>query len=454
MTAPVIPAVLEKGSSVNPTPEKPGLRRRARALWLALPAVFIVLAAATFGWASDSYEKLRVLAKVFQVVSENYVEPVTFDELVNNALRGVLEHLDPHSSYITKEEFNSFQETTTGRFGGLGMEVTVRDGILTVVAPIEDTPASRAGLQTNDRIVTIDGQSTADLRLDEAVGLLKGEPGSKVVIGVIREGWDQPREFTLTREIIKTKSVRHKMLDPGYGYIRLSVFQEDSGGEVDNAIDKLAEENGASLLGLVLDLRQNPGGLLNEAVAVADIFLESGIIVSTQGRDPSKKDQRAATPNKKKRDFPLILLIDGGSASASEILAGALQDHGRAVLLGRPSFGKGSVQTIIKLDDGSGLRLTTALYYTPSGRLIQAKGIEPDFLVSQVTTPDEPAFTGLRRREKDLRDHIPNGKESATKKSTEETAPWWQGDPQLARAVELIEGYSLFDRMRQAPAAQ
>ncbi|MCB0219734.1 MAG: S41 family peptidase [Chrysiogenetes bacterium] len=412
----------------------------------------LALFARTVAAAADdeTYERLRILSKAFKVVRDGYVEPVPFDELVDNAIRGMLEHLDPHSSYITSEEFQAFSESTSGKFGGLGMEVTQRGGVLMIVTPIEDTPASRAGLEPGDLIVTIEDTSTDQLRLDEAVELLKGDPGTDVTIEVLREGWDDPKEFTLTREVIRVKSVRSKMLDPGYGYVRISVFQEDTTSQLEKALDKLSEENKGPLSGVVMDLRQNPGGLLDQAVSVSDTFLNSGIVVSTKGRDASQRQQFAATPNKTPREYPLVVLVDGGSASASEIVAGALQDHGRAVLVGEPTFGKGSVQTIIKLDDGSALRLTTAFYYTPNGRLIQARGIEPDFLVGKA----ESALMkeSRRRREADLRGHLQNGQSGEQDKGEAEQA-WWLADIQLTRALQLVESYAIFDKAHRKRAA-
>ncbi len=422
-------------------PSKPRRPVLAALAGLAVLA-FAALAAAKPG---EPYEKLRVLTKVFQVVSDAYVEPIAFDELVNNAIRGILEHLDPHSSYITKEEFSAFQESTSGAFGGLGMEVTMRDGQLTVIAPIEDSPAAEAGILSDDVIVSVDGKPTRDLRLDEAVKLLKGVPGTKVIVDVLRTGWEAPRPFTLVREVIHTKSVRQKMLTPGYGYLRVSVFQEETSKQLEKAIEDLSKEAKGTLSGAVLDLRQNPGGLLDQAVSVADLFLDSGIIVSTRGRNPAQAAQYAASPNKKKYDFPLAVLIDGGSASASEIVAGALQDLGRAVVVGEPSFGKGSVQTIIKIDDGSALRLTTALYYTPSGRSIQAEGIVPDVRVSGEIVTAQAAAAETRRREADLRDHIEVNRASG---AASQAADWWASDPQLARATEFLRTYVRWERSR------
>ncbi len=393
--------------------------------------------------SDEPYGKLRILSQAFKIISDNYVEPIPFDEIVNNAIRGMLEHLDPHSSYITKEEFASFQESTSGRFGGLGLEVTIRDGLLTVISPTEDSPAARAGIEPGDVIATIGGKPTRDLRLDESVVLLRGAPGTTIVLGVVRAAWEKPRDFTLTREIIQSKSVRSRALGPAYGYLRVAVFQEQTGKELEKALDALAKEAGKPLQGVVLDLRQNPGGLLDEAVAVADVFLESGIIVTTRGRKETPIDQRAATPNKVKRDFPLVVLINGGSASASEIVAGALQDQRRAVLVGEPSFGKGSVQTVVRLEDNSALRLTTALYYTPSDRSIQAKGIEPDVLVHPGVEEmgDDSADGDGRLREKDLRNHIENRQGGS---GEAQKGKWWAGDAQLARAVELLGAHGLF----------
>lgn len=424
--------------------------RRRWFLTSALVAIALTVGSIGAFAADEAYERLRILSRAFKIVRDSYVEPIPFDDLVNNAIRGMLEHLDPHSSYITADEFQAFQESTRGKFGGLGMEVTQRNGLIIIVTPIENTPASRAGLEPGDAIITIEGNATDQLRLDEAVELLKGEPGTEVSFEVVREGWDDPREFTLTREIIRVTSVRAKMMDPGYGYVRISVFQEDTTAQLEKSLDELAEENETPLAGVVLDLRQNPGGLLDQAVSVSDAFLNSGIVVSTKGRDPSQRQQFAATPNKTPREYPLVVLVDGGSASASEIVAGALQDHGRAVVVGEPTFGKGSVQSILTLEDGSALRLTTAFYYTPNGRLIQALGIEPDFLVSKTESP--LAKAARRRREADLRGHLHNGQSGQASSDEDVDERWWIGDVQLTRALQLVESYAIFDKAHRKRA--
>lgn len=423
----------------------PLFRRLPAGLALALGFTTAVLVGAA---GDEPYARLRVMTRAFQLVSDHYVEPIGFDRIIDNALDGVLVNLDPHSSYITREEFQAFQESTRGVFGGVGMEVTIRDGILTVISPIEGTPASRAGLQAGDRIMRIENTDTFQMTLEQAVDALKGEPGTKVTLEVMREGWEETRSFTLEREIIRTPSVEHRRVSTGMGYARIAVFQEHTAEELDNAIDEMAAKAGGELKGMILDLRRNPGGLLNQAIEVSDIFLESGIVVTTRGRGEEAKGQYNATPNRKTRDFPLVVMIDAGSASASEIVAGALQDHARAVVVGEPSFGKGSVQTIYRLEDGSALRLTTALYYTPKGRSIQARGIEPDIVVAR-SGPLQTPGVDPRTREADLPGHLENGGGPDALKSDREEFSWWKGDAQIERAVTLLEGHLRFEQSRR-----
>ena len=307
----------------------------------------------------SAYGKLKVLADVFSIVERNYVEPVKANNLINGAINGMLETLDPHSNYMAPEVYKEMQTETRGSFGGIGFEITIRDKVLTVVAPIEDTPASRAGIQSGDLILRIDGKSTKDMTLMEAVKLMRGPQGTQVTITVMRQGFPEPKDFTLTRAIIPIRSVRFKSLEPGYGYIKISQFIERTFPDLENALNKV-ESKEKPLKGLILDLRNNPGGLLEQAVKVADLFLESGMIVYTEGRVEGQKMKFFVQKKDKVQDYPMIVLVNGGSASASEIVAGALQDHGRAVILGTQTFGKGSVQTIIPLEDGSALHLTAA----------------------------------------------------------------------------------------------
>ncbi|NLI31853.1 MAG: S41 family peptidase, partial [Deltaproteobacteria bacterium] len=339
------------------------------------------------------------------------------------------------------------------KFGGLGIEITLRDGILTVVSPLEGTPADKAGILSNDQIVKIDDQPTQDMSLTEAVQKMRGPKGTRVKLTIIRKGERKPLEFDLIRDIISIQSVRTRTLDPGYGYIRISSFQSGTSSDLKKALDQLESEH-HPLLGLVLDLRNDPGGLLDQAVEVSDEFLENGLIVYTGGRLESQKMRFEAHKNSRPRSYPIVVLVNSGSASASEIVAGALQDHKRAVILGEPTFGKGSVQTVIPLNDGSAIRLTTSLYFTPSGRSIQAKGIEPDIVVKRENPPKEEEENSeqLRRiREKDLPRHMENNKPETVPSKQEdlaaETQKMVEQDNQLRRALDLLKSYKIMAQM-------
>jgi carboxyl-terminal processing protease len=402
----------------------------------------------------SAYGKLKVLADVFAIVERNYVEPVKADNLINGAINGLLETLDPHSNYMTPEVYKEMQTETRGSFGGIGFEITIRDKVLTVVAPIEDTPASAAGIQSGDMILRIDGKSTKDMTLIEAVKLMRGPQGTQVTITVMRQGFTEPKEFTLTRAIIPIRSVRFKTLEPGYGYIKVSQFIERTFSDLENALKKI-ESKEKPLKGLILDLRNNPGGLLEQAVKVADLFLESGMIVYTEGRVEGQKMKFFVQKKEKVQEYPMIVLVNGGSASASEIVAGALQDQGRAVILGTQTFGKGSVQTIIPLEDGSALRLTTARYYTPNGRSIQAQGITPDIAVADQGPEGKRGVAPRFMREKDLEHHLQGEKEQAVPEKTKEpdktpeasAAPKSAEDPPLDRALELLKTWQILNKV-------
>lgn len=321
------------------------------------------------------YEKLRLFTEVMEIVQREYVEEVKFEDLIIGAIQGMLQSLDPHSSYLTPEMFKELQVETKGSFGGLGIEIGIRDGVLTVISPIEDTPAWKAGIKAGDKIVKINGEPTKGLSLMECVKRLRGPKGTKVTITIVREGFTEPKDFTIVRDIIKIKSVKAKRLEDGFVYLRIVQFQERTAEDFKKALEKFGQEG--EIQGIVLDLRNNPGGLLNQAVEVADLFLEEGVIVGVKGRGEEKMEFRAKEEGTLP-PWPIVVLVNHGSASASEIVAGALQDYNRAVIMGKKTFGKGSVQTIIPLEDGSGLRLTTARYFTPKGRSIQDKGIFPD----------------------------------------------------------------------------
>jgi carboxyl-terminal processing protease len=399
--------------------------------------------------SNNIYEELKVFTDVLGLLQKEYVEETNSNELMYGAIKGMLETLDPHSAFMPPNMYKEMQEETKGRFEGLGIEITIKEGILAVVSPIEDTPAFKAGILAGDQILKIDGDSTKNLTLMDSVKRMRGPKGTQVTITIMREGFVKPRDFTLTRDVIPVRSVRHELLEKQYGYIRLSQFQEKTEGELDKALKALEEESKGSMKGLVLDLRNNPGGLLDQAVKVADRFIESGLIVSMEGRREDQKMKFFAHSQGTIARYPLIVLVNGGSASASEIVAGAIQDHGRGILVGTQTFGKGSVQTIFPLKDGSGLRLTTARYFTPNGRSIQAKGIIPDILVKPALSEEEKV-TPLPKQpmEKDLERHLietekgaPKEKEKPKKEEVKEKKP---SDPQLERALELLKSWEIF----------
>ena len=367
--------------------------------------------------SKDSYEDLETFANVLAIVQKNYVEPVSTKQLINGAITGMLASLDPHSAYLTPDLYKDLQVETRGSFGGLGIEITIKNSVLTVVAPIEDTPAYYAGLKANDQIIKINDDFTKDMTLTDAVKRMRGPKGSKITLTLHREGISELFTVPLYRDVIKIKSVKSKELEKGYAYVRITTFQEHTDDDVERSLDQAAKDNGGRVKGLVLDLRDNPGGLLNEAVRVADDFLDGGMIVYTEGRLENQRQKYFSHKKSKYTDYPMVVLVNGGSASASEIVAGALQDHKRAVVLGTQTFGKGSVQTILPLDDKSALRLTTARYFTPNGRSIQAVGITPDMVVEppkvQMASLDIPGAVEDHPtiRESDLPHHFENGKE-------------------------------------------
>jgi carboxyl-terminal processing protease len=328
-------------------------------------------------------DELRTFAEIFGRIKSDYVEAVDDRELLNSAIRGMLSGLDPHSAYLDGDEYRDLQVGTSGEFGGLGIEVGMEDGFVKVIAPIDDTPAQRAGLQAGDLIIRIDGKPVKGMGLDDAVKMMRGKPGTEIGLTVLREGTDRPFRVDLTRDIIHVASVKSRTLQPGFGYLRVAHFQSRTTEDLLKAVAALKEENDGRLAGLVLDLRNNPGGVLNSAVGVSDAFLSGGLIVYTKGRIDDSVLEFKAGPDDVLDGAPLVVLVNSGSASASEIVAGALQDHGRAIVMGDATFGKGSVQTIVPIDDATALKLTTARYYTPSGRSIQAQGIDPDIVLER-----------------------------------------------------------------------
>jgi carboxyl-terminal processing protease len=403
----------------------------------------------------ETYKNLELLTEVLRQVEKNYVEPQDNRKLIQGAIKGMVQSLDPHSSFLSKEEHQELLTETKGSFSGIGVEISVRDNVLTVVSPIEGSPAYKAGIQTGDRIIKIDGKVAADMTLPEAVKSIRGEKGTKVNLTIVREGVEKPLEFTVTRDVIPIRSVRSTLLTPKIAYIRISNFQSKTTNDLSAELEKL--ENGNKLEGVILDLRNNPGGLLSQAIDVSDLFLESGVIVSTKGRESSQDMKATAHKKKVDRRYPIVVLVNGGSASAAEIVAGALQDNKRALILGTKTFGKGSVQTIIPLSDGSGLRLTTAMYYTPSGRSIQASGIEPDVEVKFIPPVDEDAKDKARMvREKDLKGHLPgeSAEEVDADKRTEEketdkrAKQLVEKDNQIRQALQLLQTWNIFSNMK------
>ena len=423
---------------------RPAARRPLIALFTGLLIFTLGTLPATAQPAPDSdtlpLEDIQTFAEIFERIKRAYVEEVDDSTLIRNAMRGMLSELDPHSAYLDRDEFQSLRESTEGAFGGIGIEVGLEDGRLTVITPIDETPASRAGLQARDVILEIDDEPTDRLSLQESVTLMRGEPGSEIHLLILRSGEDEPLEFTLVRESIRTESVRSEMLESGYGYLRVSQFQSRTGEQVNNAIQRIEREG--ALQGLVLDLRNNPGGILQAAVAVADAFLEEGLVVYTEGRLEDTQMRFSANRETAAPDVPLVVLINGGSASAAEIVAGALQDQRRAVIMGTESFGKGSVQQIMPLGNGEGLKLTTALYYTPNGRSIQAMGIEPDVRV--VRGRLEVTENSHQLREADLEGHLRS--QGEPRAVSEEMAERLREDYQLAEALNLLKALNVLER--------
>ena len=454
---------------------KPGIYRK-----LAVGIGLVVLVAVGIGVGAHrkcsakeggDYESIEMFTDVLTIVKKSYVEEVDTKKLVYGAINGMLASLDPHSSFMPPDMFKELKIDTKGEFGGLGIEISIKDGILTVISPIEDTPAFKIGIKANDQILKINDKFTKDMSIMDAVKLMRGPKGTKVTITVMREGFDKPKEFTITRDIIQVKSVKFKMLEGGIGYVRIAQFQEKTDDYLTKALQTLKEENKGELKGLVLDLRNDPGGLLDQAVKVSDHFIDEGLIVYTEGREADSKMKFSAKKGGDEPGYPMVVLVNSGSASASEIVAGALQDHHRAVVMGTQTFGKGSVQTIIPLSEDSGLRLTTARYYTPNGRSIQAKGITPDITVEQVDLQASEKKPSLHIREKDLEHHFENedqaegngrdkgngnGKEKARDKAREKEGDRKPGekvddqlksDYQLIRALDLLKGWEILQKL-------
>ncbi|UCD77580.1 MAG: S41 family peptidase [Desulfobacterales bacterium] len=419
--------------------------------------------------SEQTYEELKIFSDVIELIEREYVDEVDTKDLIQKAIQGMVQSLDPHSALLPQDAFEDLQIDTKGKFTGIGIHITMQDGFVTVISPIEDTPAYNAGIKARDRIIKVDGQPAKDLR--EAVKMMRGPKGTKVTVTIMREGVKKPLEFELVRDVIPIQSVKFILIEPGYGYVRLSNFTGSTTDELEKALDEL-ENLEVPLKGLILDLRNNGGGLLNQSIKIADLFIDEGDILSIKGRNKKNTKVFKASQSSIKRDYPMVVLINGGSASASEIVAGALQDHKRALILGTTSFGKGSVQTVETLRDGSGLKLTIARYYTPNDRSIQAKGIVPDIYLKfrrldpeEITRKEE----GLLK-EKDLENHLeaepsrvkkPDSdmqeKEESEKDSKMQDAELrvgpltreaLQSDNQVMRALEMLRGYEIFKNMK------
>ena len=434
-------------------------------------AVASVLAGSAGSFAATRYEDLAVFTSVMNLVRRNYVEPVDEGDLVQGAMRGMLAELDPHSSFLDADAYKEMQVDTKGEFHGLGIEISKRkDGYVEVVAPIEGTPAALAGIRARDQITAIcptekpedwtePCRSSKNMTLFEAVNLMRGKKGSKITIEILREGFEAPQPFEITRDVVKVESVTGRMLEPNYAYLRVRAFQEHTDEDLTEALEKLHAESGQPFQGLVLDMRDNPGGLLEQAVKVADLWLKDGLVVYTKGREESQRQEFRAHEDGTEPSYPIAVLVNEGTASASEIVAGALQDHGRALVIGAKTFGKGSVQTVYPLEGGAGLRLTTALYYTPAGRSIQEVGITPDIPVQPLVVAQADEEAPSRVRERDLEGHFTQQDAAAqtAKPPAEPLVPEQQlageGDAALARAVEVLKSWTYFERLKRSPEA-
>ncbi len=410
--------------------------------------------------AFGNRDSIRLFSEVIEIIKKQYVEEVDSKKLMQSAITGMLSSLDPHSSFMPAESFKEMKVQMSGSFGGIGIEISMKDNKLMIIAPIEDTPGYRVGLKANDHIWKIDDKPTRGMSISEAVSKMRGEKKTRVTLSILREGNGAPLVFPIIRDIIQTKSLKSRTIEPGYGYIRISHFQETTGPEFTKALSALKARNNGDIKGLVIDLRNNPGGLLNQAVEVANNFvgegLNDGLVVYTEGRDPTSKMKLSTKIGDKEPHYPIVVLVNGGSASASEILAGALQDHKRAIIMGTQTFGKGSVQSVIPMRDNAGLKLTTARYYTPSGRSIQAKGITPDIIVNPVIFPDLPVKTADSHvKEKDLDGSLkPIEAIEVTEKETHPEKTHSKivdedskRDFQLSRALELLRGLEIMGKV-------
>lgn len=438
----------------------------------------------TVSYAKDRYMDLQLFTKVLNLVQQYYVEEVDIKKLIYGGVKGMLRELDPHTNFLPPEIFKEFESETSGEFGGLGVELTVIKGVLTVISPIEDAPAWVAGIKAGDKVVAINGESTKGQSLVEAAQRMKGAKGSKIVLDIFRDGFEEPRSFTIVRGTVKIRSVKYTDLENGYAYIKLTSFIENSYKDMSAAIEKHMQKN-KGMRGLLIDLRRNPGGLLEQAIKISDMFLEKGVIVSTVGRNKKDAEVTNAKAEGTLPNFPIIVLIDEYSASASEILSGALQDNKRALIMGQRSFGKGSVQSVVKLGDGSGLKLTVARYYTPSGRSIQSLGIQPDVTIDNLSQDviEKAIVKSDIKRERDMKGHLINedaeDEDEATEKTESKDKPkvaekvlqfWWnqnedlkkdssakakllRGDFQLLQAFNYLKAWTVMRTFDDGKAA-
>ncbi|MBK68278.1 MAG: peptidase S41 [Legionellales bacterium] len=418
-------------------------------LLIFLPTLFIsrISLANEDGDTILPLDEIRTFTEIFSKIKDDYVEDVDDKKLLENAIRGMLQGLDPHSTYLDEDAYKELQEGTSGEFGGLGIEVGYEDGFVKVISPIDGTPAQRAGIKAGDLIIRLDNKSVKGISLMEAVKMMRGKPGSKITLTIVREGENKPFEISIVRDIITVENIKTETIEPGFTYIRISNFQTHTVDDLKKGLIKLKNENNNNIKGLILDLRNNPGGLLNAAVGVSDLFLNNGLIVYTEGRIKDSKLKFNAKPSEMLKDTPIIILVNGGSASASEIVAGALQDHKRAVIMGEKTFGKGSVQTILPMNDRTALKLTTARYYTPSGRSIQASGIEPDMIVKNIEfdLKKDIQNNGLIK-ESDLSGHLDNKKSNDDEEKEENinNALLIENDYQLYEALNVLKGLSIY----------
>jgi carboxyl-terminal processing protease len=405
---------------------------------------------------SIPFDDLRLFTEIFARIKNDYVKEISDRELLEQAISGMVSGLDPHSAFLDEEAFKDMQIGTSGQFGGLGIEVGMEDGFIKVIAPIDDTPAQRAGVKAGDLVIRLDEKSVKGMSLTEAVKEMRGKPGTEITLTIVREKEDKPLKITIVRDIIKVKSVKSRILEDGYAYVRITQFQATTGEDMEKAINKLLKKSGGKLKGLVLDLRNNPGGVLGAAVSVSDAFIEKGLIVYTEGRSHESEIKFNASSGDILKRAPMVVLVNGGSASASEIVAGALQDHKRAVIMGDKTFGKGSVQTIIPMQNDTAVKLTTALYFTPNGRSIQAEGIVPDIALEnvKVVAKSDSEIEGLK--EADLSGHLSNGngkkKAAGIKSEKKDDLSLASKDYPLYEALNLLKGMNMLHiRMSRQP---